>query len=304
MFYSLRHAGKVFALVACIFFLAGASGAAPLPMTVKEEIDSFFVKIKRDFDKIPTSPVLKTKRTSVDRLFLHELKSHQPYLSLIRADSKGLVINNVVRLEETKPAKNKESVADQPWFKYVNTKHEAYTGHIKDEERGRYYLVWVAPVLSKGPAGKDLFVGAVELKIDIWDCFHQFAKNTDTPFLVRMEQKGLYSNKWKDDVAYSEEPIEVPGIEKITVRYPRPAAAAAPVDTQIASTAAIDSAKIKATQDSITAARAAKQKATLDKIVIAVAVIALLVLIILLVRLFLALRQRMIMRKIDKEGRL
>jgi hypothetical protein len=125
---------------------------------------------------------------------------------------------------------------------------------------------------------------------------------------VRLDKLHLYSNKWKDTISYREDALSIPGIKKISLRYPKvipiaaPAAVAlAPVQAQVAS--AVDSAKIKATQDSMKAAYTAqiKQK-NHKKTVITIAVIAIIVILLaLLFWIVPMVRQRMVMDKIGKD---
>jgi hypothetical protein len=303
--------------VCLVLFLAAGScfaAAAPVSGTVSERIDSFFVGLKTNFDKIAQAPAMKkAARPAVDKLFWSALKSHQPYLSLVRTDAKGAVVNEKVRLEnpQPNPKAEKESVTDQPWFKSVSAGQQEYVDHIKDEERGRYYLVWASPIMVKGAKGKETFGGAVALKIDIWDCFHLFGKKETTPFLVRMEQKSLYSDKWQGDVGYVEDKLNIPGIENISVRCPREAAdASVATDSLLRENARqkaqLDSARNKAIEDSVRAAKAAKatqqKKAVQRKIAAAVALVALLIFTVLLFQLIRGFREKAVLRKIDRQS--
>jgi len=65
-----------------------------------------------------------------------------------------------------------QDLSKEAWVKSTVKKHTAYWGRIKLEETGRYYLVWAAPVIEKDKKGKETVEGAVALKIDLWDCFH------------------------------------------------------------------------------------------------------------------------------------
>jgi hypothetical protein len=129
------------------------------------------------------------------------------------------------------------------------------------EETGRYYLLWAAPILKK-TKGKEAFKGAVALKIDLWDCFQKYSKTAETPFLIRMGRLSLYSYKWNDTFAFVEEPLLIPGVEKITVKYPKSGgtAAAAAENVQPSVTPAVDSNKIKAAEDSVKALQAKQAK--------------------------------------------
>ncbi|HEX7511011.1 MAG TPA: hypothetical protein VF335_06905, partial [Chitinivibrionales bacterium] len=187
-------------------------------------------------------------------------------------------------------------------------KHTEFSGLIKLEETGRYYLLWAAPVIGKDKKGKDIVDGAVALKIDLWDCFHKYANNTETPFLVRMGKLHLYSNKWKDSIAYKEDALSIAGVKKISVRYPKDApapVAVAPIQAPPAPVA-VDSTRIRATQDSLKAAQSAlvKQKGQKNTL-LTMAIVIFIVLIALLLFLTVPMiRQRITMGKIDKDEEL
>jgi hypothetical protein len=222
-------------------------------------------------------------------------------------NAKGVLVNEVIRLVE-KPNLKNQNLSKEVWVKRTIKGRKPYAGMIKLEETGRYYLLWAAPTIEKDKKGKEIVSGSIALKIDLWDCFHKIANETETPFLVRLDKLHLYSNKWKDTISYREDLLSIPGIKKISLRYPKvitgtaPAVATtAPVQAQVAS--AVDSSKIKATQDSMKAAYAAqiKQK-NHKKTVITIAVIAIIVILLaLLFWIVPMVRQRMVMDKIGKD---
>jgi hypothetical protein len=281
-------------------------GASKSAMTLG--LDSLFIKIQQDLDEVVASSIVKNKAVApVNAYFLKVLKGNQPFYSLARVNAKGVLINEVVRLVEKTDVKSQD-LSKEAWVKSTIKKHTPYWGRIKLEETGRYYLVWAAPVIEKDKKGAETVEGAVALKIDMWDCFHKFANTSETPFLVRMDKLGLYSNKWKDGVKYREEALSVAGIKKISVRYPKvaiPAAdtvvATAPVQ-QPPSVPAVDSISIKAAQDSIKAAQNAQLKQKHHKKnIITIVVIALIGLIFAILFIFAPMiKQRMVMGKIDK----
>jgi hypothetical protein len=266
-------------------------------------MDSMFVSIKQEFDQIPASPVVKNKAVPpVNGHFFKTLKEHQPFYSLERVNAKGVLVNEVVRLVDDMTVK-KQNLSKEAWVKQTIKKHKEYAGMTKSEETGRYYLVWAAPVIEKDKKGKDALKYAVALKLDMWDCFHKFANNTQTPFLVRIGKLHLYSNKWKDSMEFKEEPLTIAGVKNIFVRYfLTPQAPEAPAAVAAAPT--VDSTRIKAMQDSIKAAQSAHMKQSQQKKkILTIAIIALIILIAALLFMIVPMiKQRMVMGKINKEG--
>jgi len=292
----------VWCVVVSLLLLFPAAGSAAVSI-MKKSMDSMFVTIKQDFDSIAASPIVKKKPVApVDGYFFTALKAHQPYYSLVRTDSKGVVVNEVIRLVE-KPSTKKQNVSKEPWFRYVSTRQAPYHWFMKIEETGRYYLFWAAPIIDKSQKGKEAFQGAVALKIDLWDCFCDFSKNVETPFLIRVNKMRLYSNKWKDSIAYREELLSVPGVKKISVRRPKVIApVAAPAVASVAPAPAVDSSRIKATADSLKAAKGKHMKKRSRANVVGGIALLLIVLIILLGYVIPTIRNRIIMGKIERKN--
>jgi hypothetical protein len=282
-----------------------------VPSEMKLGLDSVFITMQQNFDEIMASPIVKSKTTaSVNGFFFKALKDHQAFYSLTRVNTKGSVINEMIRLVE-KPDMKPQDLSKLAWVRRTLTLHKPYSGMVKLEETGRYYLVWAAPIIGKDKNGKETVEGAVSLKIDLWDCFHKYSNSTEIPFLVRLDKLKLYSSKWKNDIRYKEELLTVAGIKKISVRYPKDITpiAAAPVVTEAPvqpPPPVVDSTSIKGTQDSLKVAlkTLVKQKQA-KKSLINIGIIALLVLILALLFIVIPLiRQRIKMGKIEREDNL
>jgi hypothetical protein len=275
-------------------------------------LDSVFVKLKQELDEVVSSPLLHGKSESpINSYFFKTLKENQPFYSLTRVNQTGDVINEMIRLvEKEKTDDKKQNLSKEPWFKQTVKKKAEYSGMIKLEETGRYYLLWAVPIVDN--KNKESFEGGLALKIDLWDCFHKFAKNIETPFLIRIDRLHLYSNKWKDTIEYKEEALSVPGVKKIFIRYPKTVStfvtapeAPAPVVSSPSEPAApkIDSIKIKADQDSLKALlmKKDKKKATTRTIIIAVLIILIIIVAILIFIIVPAMKQRALMKHIDND---
>jgi hypothetical protein len=188
----------------------------------KDSIEHYFADLKKDFDKLADNPVMKRSK-SVNGLFVTTLKRHQPIYSFMRTNAKGTMVNEVIRgqIPEKIKKNTKENVKEQEWFKRIAKTATEYYGFTFIEENGRYYLFWVSPIL--GPKKK--FGGAVVAKIDLWDCFHEMSKETTEPFLIRLGGKSLYSDKWKNSPNTLNVPLEIAGVEKISLLSEKPAPA-------------------------------------------------------------------------------
>jgi hypothetical protein len=173
-----------------------------------------------NLDKASISPMVKgTKIKPMDRFFVRTLKKHQTIHSILRTNSKGVVISEVIR-GQIPTAADKRNISNQQWFSQINKKNEAYYDVIKNEETGRYYLFWARALVNK-TGSKEHTVGALVGQIDLWDCFHKIAVKVDQPFLIRLNKLSLYSNKWEKVRRYTEEPLNIPGVNKISICYIR-----------------------------------------------------------------------------------
>jgi hypothetical protein len=273
-------------------------------------LDSVFIKMKQELDDMVSSPLLHSKPVvPVNSYFLRTLKGNQPFYSLTRVNQIGDVVNEMIRLVE-KAEEKKQNLSKEPWVKQTVKKKGEYSGTIKLEETGRYYLVWAASITGNNEKVKDPFEGALALKIDLWDSFHKFANTIETPFLIRIDRLHLYSNKWKDTIAYKEELLTVPGAKKVFVRYPKnvttlvtaPAAPAPVISAPAAQ--AIDSSRIKAAHDSLKALimKQDKKKAKTRIVIITVLILLIVIAGIILLVVIPAMKQRAIMKDIDHDG--
>jgi hypothetical protein len=176
------------------------------------EFDSYFADLQQRITTIASSSVIKKSALSpVDAYFVAQLKKTQPIYSLIRTNSKGVIINEVVRGQ--KPSRDYRSIATQPWFKAFNSSYDPYFGFVK-EENGRYYMFWAQAIVTRD----NRFRGAVAAKIDLWDCFHKLSSEIERPFLVRLGTLSLYSHKWEKGHQNQDYELTIPGIQKITLR--------------------------------------------------------------------------------------
>ncbi len=286
----------VAACASLFLLLAAPSRAAVAEPSLTQEIDSFFVQTTQDFDQLVASPIVaKGAAGPVNKFFFKRLAAHQPYQSLLRTNAKGVVTSEVIRLVK-QPSTKKQDLSAEPWFKHVSSKLETYTACTKFEETGRYYLVWAAPILAKGAKGKQTFAGVVALKVDLWDCFQKISKTAASPFLIRMGHLYLYSHDWSDTISYAEGTLSVPGVQKISARFPRLASAGGlAADTQASSLAPV------AARDSVKALPA-KPKCSSTPWLVTIIVLLLIILAFYGIKPLVNMRERMFARKPDHDG--
>lgn len=212
-------------------------------ISVQDNLNTYFHTIDSIFEKIAQSPTLKsTKLKPAELLFLKELRKNPVFHSFIRTNSKGIVISEAIRGQ--KLLREKRDVAGQSWFISVKSKKEPFYSLIKDEERGRYYLLYAWPLLK----GEDQFVGSVLAKIDIWDGFYDYSNSVYYPFLIKLNGIVLFDHKWNRSLQGEEKQLTIKGVRKVSVCYipeEKPSVVAEPVtlsDTTSKVKQAIDTA--------------------------------------------------------------
>lgn len=181
---------------------------------IQRDMDLYFSSIYDSFTRTAQSPTLKKNSLRAAELFfLRELKRRQSINAFLRTNSKGQVISEVIRGKDIgRPLRD---VSGQRWFQFVKNQRTAYHTVIKDDDRGRYYLLWSSPIIKKD----DRFVGAVMAKIDLWDSFYEFSDAVYYPFRIKLGKKTLFSHKWKEQYIGSEVPLAIQGINHISVVY-------------------------------------------------------------------------------------
>lgn len=184
---------------------------------LKEGIENYFSHLKSSFDQIVEAPVVKKSKFSLtDRYFIGVLRRHQPIYKLLRTNSKGVVINEVIRGES--PERTFRNLSAERWYRRASQNWEEVHFTLLGEQ-GRQYLFWSKPVMIRPRSRRKRFVGAVAAKIDLWDAFHEFSNQTTVPFLIRLNGRSLYSHKWQQQKDYEEQQLEIPGCADLTVRF-------------------------------------------------------------------------------------
>jgi hypothetical protein len=293
---------KIFAKInfsAILLFLLFIVFSNGYTQTFKDTVNAYFALIRKDFERICKNPILaNTPVTPANRLFVKALKRNQPIISFSRINSKGIIVNEVIR-GEIPPKKVNRKLEDQKWFAEIkNTKNE-YSEIT--EEKGRYYLIWNKPLLDK----KKRLLFIVTAKIDIWDCFHAISKKTTSPFLARIEQKSLYSHKWKDITKYQIDTLNIYGTNQITIlteKQDTSALARESLDISVKKVTSVASQEQKQPEQKTSLeAKKTKDKKSKNKVlIIIIGIVIALIIIFLLFRFYIWLNNKFMINSINK----
>lgn len=206
--------GGVLQLKLMCLFITGICVISNAETTsIQVEMNKYYENMDESFSRICKSSALKsTGLSAAEKLFVKELRKNLSYYILVRTNSKGKIISEAVRGKKVE--RPNTSAEREKWFQVVKKTKEPYYTLIRDDDRGRYYLIWSKPVLKN-----NVFVGAVTAKIDLWDSFYEFSNSVYYPFLIRLNGLRLFSHKWNNDFTHKEERLSIPGVNRISVRF-------------------------------------------------------------------------------------
>jgi hypothetical protein len=287
-------AGMVRLVIAsCIVFSATVSADS-----LQAGIDTFFIRLSGEFDRIAANPAVKKRRPAIiDAYFLRQLKRHQVVRSITRTDAKGVRVTEMVRIKGANH--EKQSMKKEQWFAEIVKGAREY--HTLERDTGRYYLIWSKPVVAAGAAKK--IAGVVMMKIDLWDCFQELSNSAETPFLVFLKKTRFYDHKWKKTYEYDEVPLSVPGANEMTLRVQKIVAAAVPAPDSNLAVAKPESTKIDSTPAQAGSTKPDVKTILLKykKIVIVAGIVGVLFLGMLVVLLVSWIKNKMVIRAINRE---
>jgi hypothetical protein len=279
----------------CIVFAATASAD-----TLQAGIDTFFIRLSGDFDRIAANQIVKKRQTSViDPYFFRQLKRHQVVRSITRTDAKGVRLTEMVRMKGADHSK--QNMKEEKWFSEIVRGAQEY--HALEKDTGRYYLIWSKPVTASGASSARSIAGVVMMKIDLWDCFQEISNSIEPPFLVHLKKVTFYDHKWKKTYEYDEVPLSVPGAEEMTLRTQKIVAAPVPAPDTIPAVAKPEPAKIDSTpaQAGFSLAKVKTKLMKNKKIGIIAGVAGAAFLLVIIALLVSWIRNQMVIRAIDKE---
>jgi uncharacterized integral membrane protein len=265
---------------------------------MKDTANAYFSVLKKDFDKLASSKAIKNSRTGpINGLFVASLKKHLPISYLARANAKGVIISELVRGEMLKKKVHRK-VGNEDWYSFVVKNKRAFNGI--SEENSRYYLTWSVPLVG----AKKRSTGVMVEKIDLWECFHMLSKETTAPYLVRLEKKSLYSHEWKNESGFFEEPLTIPGTERITILTEKPVVAshaAETLDVSVQRVTSVAAAPAQVTAEKPEKGQKSPAKTAKNRVlVIIIGIIVALLLIIFLFRFYTWLNHKFLMHSINK----
>ncbi|MBD3243316.1 MAG: hypothetical protein GF331_22185 [Chitinivibrionales bacterium] len=202
-------------MVALAALVAAVHATPEIDTVPSVVIQEYFEELESGFREYASARVVSAvKLSTTDRHFVDALEEYPGMHSLLRTNSKGIVINEVVRGEQ--PQRVYRSIAGQRWYRTLRQTWREHRGKIVDRT-GRTYLLWAQPIIISKSSGAQRFGGAVLVKIDLFECFSRIAKASEYPFKVLIDGEVFYVHRWEESEDAEEVPISIPGVDTAVV---------------------------------------------------------------------------------------
>jgi hypothetical protein len=181
----------------------------------QSQIEKYFRGLERTVIELTNKPQIKSRRLkNADKLFVSTIKKYPFFHTLMRVNSKGKVVNEVV--EGKVQSKNYRSIARQSWYRDIEKTMKPYFGHLT-RHGTPYWLFWVVPIKIPTKGGSVRFGGAIVTKIDIENCMNDIASALEQPFAVRIDGEQVFSANWKKATESTEQKLSIKGLENVTL---------------------------------------------------------------------------------------
>jgi hypothetical protein len=210
--------------LALVLFLAGLPLASPAD-ALKSDIEAYFAAMAGAFGEVASSPVLQqANATATDRFFVTTLTRYPTLATLMRANAKGVLVNEVARGKRAQRVYR--NVSTQRWFSEVKGWHD-YHGFVTDKD-GRAYLFWAKPIAIGTSTGARRFAGAAAVRLDLSECLGRLASGREEPLQVLVDGKPYLSFHWDQVKSFDQTGLDIAGLHDAALRAARPAPAIAP----------------------------------------------------------------------------
>jgi hypothetical protein len=152
----------------------------------------------------------------VEDLFREWLAKRPEFVTVLRTNSKGLIVNIMSR-GDSAYGKNTD-VSSKEWYGGPQESRRPYYGPVIQENR-KSFLFWSKPILVRNSLGMSRFGGVIAAKVNLPVCFKLFAARFQEPFQILLKGKEFYYLSWDEHARYEEKTVRIPGVAGLTVRF-------------------------------------------------------------------------------------
>ena len=217
--------------------LLALAAAAPLAAvspadSLKADIDAYFSGVRAAFEDVASATVVQqVDASAADRHFVNALVKYPAMTTLLRANAKGVLVNEVVRGK--RPQRVYRNVAAQRWF--VEAKGwRPYDGAVSEKESAML-LLWARPIVVAKPSGARRFAGAVAVKVDLAECLRTVTTVYDRPFQLLVKGQVFFAHRWEPAERTHVASLQIAGLDDAQIVVPYPVAVAPPPSLATAS---------------------------------------------------------------------
>ena len=197
------------ALLLTCRIVRGQNGAALLEQQFKRVDSALSVLLDR--------PETRMKEIApVENLFREALANRPEFVTILRTNSKGQIVNVAAR-DDSMFVKNTD-VSNKEWYRSPQESKRPYYGPVIQENR-RSFLFWSKPILVRNSMGMPRFGGVIAAKVNLPVCFKLFAARFQGPFQILLRGKEFYYLSWDEHASYEEKPVHIPGTSGLTCRF-------------------------------------------------------------------------------------
>ncbi len=218
-------------LILCLYF----PGVNADVNKVKDALEDRLGSLDSELLDLSKSDAMSSRRIKdAEGPFRKAIKEYPEFQTLMRTNSKGKVVNEIV--SKGRPGRKFRDVSNQSWFGET-AKMDPYYGFLKMRD-GTTYLFWCKPIPVSTREGGYRFGGALVAKIELSDVFEAVAKKSGEPFKLTKENETIYSNAWKNIENAASENVSIKGLDQVMLEGKKPVPQKAAVDSQAVNQAA------------------------------------------------------------------
>jgi hypothetical protein len=184
-------------------------------------VTEHFTRLEKDLADLADQPQMEGTVDEARPIVRKFIQSRPEIVSLMRVNSKGKVVNEIVR--NGKAGTLYRDISKQEWYRH--TLRIASFHGLSTTESNRMALLWSKPIRTSKD-GKVGFGGAVLATIDLMAGFTRIAGANNRPYEVTRNSASIYSFNWIPGITATATKAEIKGLGEIVINTPMPSAPA------------------------------------------------------------------------------
>jgi hypothetical protein len=170
-------------------------------------LSNVFVQLEQNLNDLAGNPAMRGGVKAVPPLLRQFIRDHEAIVAIMRTNSKGKVVNEIVRNGEA--GELYRDISGQAWYRKTSALRP-YFSKIRMADKS-VQLLWSLPIRIR-QSGSERFGGALMVRIDPVNCFETVAMAYGQPFEVFAGATRLYSYQWRSTYAAALTPVTIHGL--------------------------------------------------------------------------------------------